>query len=586
MQRAHARQNRISGLDNEDEEDDDRNDDKTAQVREDDDGYDSDQDMDSDCNEFGSAGIYQETVIFEDPLVAELEGDDTYMADTTTELTDYDSQGFDDNNDTENDDDEYDDEAEIVVERFEAAHHRDSFAETVSFHTIHRLSMLLVISPPKNDSKVSAAAAFAIPNAMVTPEDEQVISTTGHRNLLGTYLNIIDEISDLVPEQELVPTPLPQFALHEEQQSANNDIGSKSINNLQQLLDEMAEDVYRPRSSIYTAKHSSMLLEQVVDEREPEPEREHEPELNEKQEKYKVVSQCEAELPAIPEDDRSPESILQLLDQSLIVQNDFFRESIISPKKTAVPEVRLFPPQSSSFQQEQVNNIAIPIPPPRRPFKTVVQKFRKFKKGIATGASAHNTAYSTASANALVPPAVAAVSNGPVLPIRVSASNTANSVADAVSKIVPDNWSSDVLTDVLDALNQIHQQPAIASIQSNGSRQPENNGSGSEEKYDTELTVYQDYFSASAHERAALRRTRKLSDMKIADPIAKKKSSGHYSRAYNNGRRKNSEIRYSWIELKVVEERSGGTGGGSGSISLQQNHPRRSRVIVTSRSLH
>ncbi|KAJ3085378.1 hypothetical protein HK100_009071 [Physocladia obscura] len=586
IQRAHTRRNRISGLDNEDDEDDeddeDCSDDKTAQVREDEDEYDSDQDMDSDCNEYGSAGVYLETVIFEDPVVADFEGDDTYMADSTTELTDYDSQKFDNYSDTEDDDEyddgEYDEEAEIVVERFDAAHHRDSFAETVSFHTVHRLSMLLVIAPPKHDSTLTAAAAFAIPDAVVKQDEGQVVLTTGHRNLLGTYLNIIEEISDLVPEQELAPTRSPQFAPYEEQQSINNDIGSKSVNNLQRLLDEMAEDVYRPRSSVYTAKHTSIFLKQFVAEEERD---EHEPELYENKENCETILEREAALPAIPGDEQSSESILQLLDHSIIMQEKLLKV----PKKTAVSEVQLQPPKSISFQQRHLNNIVILTPPPRRTFKTVVQKFRKFKKGIITRTSINRTNSLTVCGNSLPSFPVPAVSQGSVLPIRVSASNTANAVTDAVSKIVPDNWSSDLLTDVLDTLNQIHQQPAIADIQSNGSKQPENNnGSGSsEEKYDTQLAVYHDYFLATAHERDALRRTRKLSDMKIAYQITKK-ISGYYSCTYNNGQRKNSENRYSWIDLKVVEERSAGSGGSS--ISLQQNHPKRSRVIITSRSLY
>ncbi|KAJ3121525.1 hypothetical protein HK100_012347 [Physocladia obscura] len=124
-----------------------------------------------------------------------------------------------------------------LVERFEAAHGPNS-ADTDSYHTIHRMSMLPIVNP--NSHQVAELKVNGGEMA------HQLGLGSGHGNLLGTYSDIIEEISDLVPEQDL--SPVPRLRLLKSNTGGGGGL-RKSINNLQDLLDQMASETHLTEST-------------------------------------------------------------------------------------------------------------------------------------------------------------------------------------------------------------------------------------------------------------------------------------------------------------------------------------------------
>ncbi|KAJ3121968.1 hypothetical protein HK100_012175 [Physocladia obscura] len=147
------------------------------------------------------------------------------------------------------------DEVELI-EQFEAVHGPDS-ADTDSYYTIHRLSMLPVVEP--NSQQVAV-----LKTTVGVEMTHQLSLGSGHVNLLGTYSDIIEEISDLVPEQDLVPVP----QLRPLKAITNSGVGKglrQSINNLQDLLNQMASET-RPTDSTISPENilADSRPEQVV----------------------------------------------------------------------------------------------------------------------------------------------------------------------------------------------------------------------------------------------------------------------------------------------------------------------------------
>ncbi|KAJ3345282.1 hypothetical protein HDU83_004236 [Entophlyctis luteolus] len=129
--------------------------------------------------------------------------------------------------------------------------------------TIHRLSMLEVVDPESvQKSAKSVVPATAVPN--------------GHNNLLGTYSNIIEEISDLVPDEALVPQ---NFAQRRPIKTSENDLPvrttgndmpvtqRKSLQNLEDLIKTMSVFAQDTKDSI-----PSLSREVETDEKVPEAE--------------------------------------------------------------------------------------------------------------------------------------------------------------------------------------------------------------------------------------------------------------------------------------------------------------------------
>ncbi|KAJ3126988.1 hypothetical protein HK100_009983 [Physocladia obscura] len=128
-----------------------------------------------------------------------------------------------------------DDEVELA-KRFEDPDSVDSD----SYHTIHRLSMLPVLDP-------NCHHVAMLKSTGGVEMAHQLSLGSGHVNLLGTYSDIIEEISDLVPEQELVPSP----RLRAQKTNKAYRGLRKSINDLQDLLDQMASETHPTESSIF-----------------------------------------------------------------------------------------------------------------------------------------------------------------------------------------------------------------------------------------------------------------------------------------------------------------------------------------------